>query len=209
MKNYEYVSRAKRLPVKRELIEIFNKVQNELRDEFTFRYDFVGSEKLNMVTCDFSSNIGFDFEVEIRVNDEDELYSASEIKHKLMNAFNNVFKSGSSRYDYCEDSTGVLTIKVKDYYNPKIIHSCDIAIVADSYYGGQSYISLNNEENSYYWEYDPDAFVIDDKIKAIKENDLWDEVKKLYLEKKNNNDDVNKKSRSLRAEAINEVYTRC
>ena len=41
-----------------------------------------------MVTCDIKSNIGFDFDVNIMVNDDDEEYSAKEIKQILMKAFN-------------------------------------------------------------------------------------------------------------------------
>ena len=35
---------------------------------------------------------------------------------------------------------------------------------------------------------------------------FWSEVRDLYLEKKNNNRDLNKKSTSLRREAVNEVF---
>ena len=83
MYHFEYVSRNKRKPVKKELIEIINLVQDEVRKNFTFRFDFVGSDPLNLVTCDFSSNVGFDFDVNIRVNDDEENYSAEEIKHIL------------------------------------------------------------------------------------------------------------------------------
>ena len=63
------------------MIEIINKVQDNGRDEFTFRYDFVGSSKRNMITRDPGCNIGFDFDTNIMVNDNDEEYDAGKIKH--------------------------------------------------------------------------------------------------------------------------------
>ena len=47
---------------------------------------------------------------------------------------------------------------------------------------------------------------IEDKISWLKENGYWNNVRKMYLRLKNNNTDEDKKSRSLRLEAINNVY---
>lgn len=207
MYHFEYVSRNKRKPVKKELIEIINLVQDEVRKNFTFRFDFVGSDPLNLVTCDFSSNVGYDFDVNIEVNDEEENYSAEEIKHILMDAFNKVIKENDYGYDYCEDSTRVFTIKVKDYDNAKILHSCDFAIVYNCEDDRQQYIRFNKNQNSYYWEYQPEGYYqLPEKIEWIKDNDLWGELRERYLNKKNDNTNFEKKSRSLRAEAINEIY---
>lgn len=207
MYHFEFVSRNVRKPVKKELIEIINLVQDEVRDDFTFRFDFIGSDPLNLVTCDFSSNVGFDFDVNIRVNDDEENYSAEEIKHILMNAFNKILQKYNYGYDYCEDSTRVFTIKVKDCDDSKILHSCDFAVVYDCEDGRQQYIRFNKAQNSYYWEYQPEEYYkLPDKIEWIKENGLWQDLRERYLNKKNNNFNLQKKSRSLRAEAINEIY---
>ena len=68
MYHFEYVSKKQAAPVKKELIEIIHAVQDTLRDEFTFRYDFVGSASRNMITQDVNSNIGFDFDINIEVS---------------------------------------------------------------------------------------------------------------------------------------------
>ena len=78
---FEYVSKKEYQPIKNELIEMINKVQDKVRDKFTFRYDFVGSSKRNMITRDPGCNIGFDFDTNIMVNDNDEEYDAGKIKH--------------------------------------------------------------------------------------------------------------------------------
>ena len=69
MYHFEFVTKKQRAPIKKDLIAIINEVQNLLRGEFTFRFDFVGSDKHNMVTYDPKTNIGFDFDVNIEVND--------------------------------------------------------------------------------------------------------------------------------------------
>jgi hypothetical protein len=96
---------------------------------------------------------------------------------------------------------------VRDRKNSRILHSCDFAIVYDCDNVRQQYIHYNKEQQSYYWEYQPKGFyMLPDKIKWIKDNDLWQDVKDLYLEKKNMNNDFNKKSRSIFAETIAEVF---
>ena len=57
MNNFKYVSKRQLSPVKQELIQIIKSVLDEIRKDFTFRFDFVGSVKRNMVTYDVKSNI--------------------------------------------------------------------------------------------------------------------------------------------------------
>ena len=84
MSNFKYVPKKEYLPVKKELINLINLVQNEVREYFTFSFEFIGSASRNMITRDESSNVGYDFDVNIMVNDNDNVYSAKEIKQILM-----------------------------------------------------------------------------------------------------------------------------
>ena len=125
-----------------------------------------------------------------------------------MNAFNKYNKR--FKYDNCEDSKRVITIKVKDKKNSKILHSCDFAIVRDwqdeDEYWHQDYIYFNKKQNTYEWQEQPDNYYdLPDKIDWCKENGLWQDVRDKYLTKKNNNKDISKKSRSIFAETINSV----
>lgn len=205
MKNFEYVVRREYSPVKNELIQLMNLVQEEVRDYFTFSYEFIGSASRNMITREVDGNVGYDFDVNIRVNDPEENYSAEELRRILKYGFdqhNNKFD-----YDYTEDSSRVLTIKVKDRNNKRILHSCDFAIVFDCSNGRQQYVRYNKKQQSYTWEYQPKGFyLLDDKIADIKEYGYWQKVRELYIEKKNKNLDPNKKSRSIFAETVKEVY---
>lgn len=209
MKDFEYVTKKEYLPVKNELIELINLVQDEVRDKFTFRFDFIGSASRNMITRDKKSNTGYDFDVNIRVNDDDNEYSAKEIRRILKEGFDK--HSKKFQYDYAEDSKRVLTIKVKDRKNSKILHSCDFAVVNDytdnQVNDRQEFIYFNKKQNTYEWQEQPEGFyMLDEKIGWIKENDLWQEVRDSYIERKNSNNDPNKKSRSIFAETVAAVF---
>lgn len=204
MHDFCYVSKREVAPIKAELIDLIHRVQDYVRDDFTFQYYFVGSSSRNMITYDRKSNVGFDFDVNIVVNDDDEQYSPKEIRTSIREAFNRFVREYG--YDYCEDSTSVLTIKKKSVLQSKIIHSCDIAIVYDCNDGRQQYIRFNKDKQNYTWEYRGGGFeFLPSKISWLKSNNLWGELLDYYIYKKNVNDNPEKHSRSLFAESVAEV----
>ena len=139
---FEYVPKAKTENVRKELLEIIRKVQNAVRDDFTFQYRFIGSSARNMITSDKKSNVGFDFDVNFCVNVKDGVYTAKEIRGKIRQALDGVIRDYG--YDYCEDSTRVLTMKKYPYINSRIQYSCDFAIVRDNG-GRRQYIRHNKQ----------------------------------------------------------------
>ena len=204
MQDFKYVSKKEFAPIKAELLELIHKVQDIIRHKFTFNYKFIGSVDRNMVTYDKKSNIGFDFDVDIYIDDDDEKYTPKQLRSTLKHAIDKV--APSYGYDYCEDSTRVLTIKKKNYKTAKILHSCDFAIVFDGR-DGQQYIRHNKNNGTYTWEFQGNGFErLPDKIDWIKNNDLWNNLRNYYIEKKNKNDDPNKHSRSIFAESVHEIY---
>lgn len=205
MHNFRYVTKKEWKPVKEELLKLIKLVQDEVREYFTFQFEFIGSASRNTITIDEGSNRGYDFDVNLRVNDPDDNYSPQEIKQILITAFN---KYGYLfEYDYAEDSKRVITIKVKDRKNSRILHSCDFAVIFDCDDGRQQYIHFNKKQGTYSWEYQPKGFYhLKERMDSIKKYGLWEELKGLYLDKKNMNTDQNKKSRSIWAEAVNEIY---
>lgn len=207
MYNFEYVTRKELSPVKKELISIINSVQDLVRQDFTFQFYFVGSVKRNMVTCDVKSNIGYDFDVDILINDECTL-SAKNIKSKIRIALDKI--APHFGYDYAEDSTRVLTIKFKDRRNSRILHSCDFAIINDYIDDdgseGQEYIHFNKKQKSYSWKEQPQGFyLLEEKEEWVQDSGYWNEMRKFYLYKKNCNNNPKKHSRSIYAETIHEI----
>lgn len=108
MYHYRYTTKEETKPVRAELEKIIHKVQDEVRDYFTFSYQFIGSSKRNMITYDPTTNKGFDFDVNIFVNNAYKKYSPKKIRTILRNVFNKVVHYYG--YNHCEDSTSVLTI---------------------------------------------------------------------------------------------------
>lgn len=207
MHNFQYVPRSEYLPVKKELEKLINEVQDEVREHFTFSFTYVGSTHRKLITSELNGNTGYDFDVNIHVNDEEEEYSAEEIRTIIREAFNRHVRQYG--YDYCEDSTRVLTIKRKDFFRSKIISSCDFAIVFDCNDGRQQYIHFNKNQRTYDWEYLPMSnSELETRAEWIRKNGHWNDVRELYLDKKKCNDNPDKRSRSLYAETINEVYKR-
>lgn len=215
MNHFEYVSKSKYMPVKKELIKIINQVQDELREQFTFDYKFIGSSSRNMITYDTKTNKGYDFDINIEVNDFDEYYSAKELKEILINTFNQVIKLNYP-YASCQNNTRVFTIKVYEenpcciniiaLRSPKIEYSCDFAIVNTINDHQQKYIRFNKNTHEYSWQMQCKGYSLSKKEAYIKNNKLTNELRKIYLDKKNFNTNPNKKSRALYAEAVNELY---
>lgn len=205
MHDFRYVSKSEYKPLKNQIIELLYDVQDEVRSYFTFRFDFIGSTKRNMITQDIKSNIGFDFDVNIEVNDDDEDYTAADIRNKLRNAITKV--SRNYGFTKCEDSTRVITIKKANRWYSTIEHSCDFAVV----YGSQ-YIRYNKGSQKYSWELQSKGYInIEQKadtLKNDKNKKYWNEVGEVYIDKKNRNTNPDKHSRSIYAETINEVYKR-
>ena len=204
MHDFRYVTKNEAKPIKEELYQLLYEVQELARDHFTFKFTTVGSSSHNMITYDANSNIGFDFDINIEVNDDDENFEPKEIREIVRNAINRA----ASRYGYknCEDSTRVLTIKMVDTSHSRIIHSCDFAIVYNCGDGRQQYIRFNKDNNYYSWEYQGKGFVgLEKKMDWLKRENLWGELQDYYIYKKNRNDNPDKHSRSIFAESINEM----
>lgn len=204
MHDFRYVTKKQAQPIKDELYQILYMVQDLVRDNFTFSFTPIGSSSRNMITCDAKSNIGFDFDINIEVNDDNEDFEPKEIRTIIRTAIDHV--APRYRYKSCEDSTRVLTIKKVDTSHSRIIHSCDFAIVYNCTDGRQQYIRFNKDNNYYYWEYQGKGFVgLEKKMDWLKRENLWGELQDYYIYKKNCNDNPDKHSRSIFAESINEM----
>ena len=94
-----------------DLMEILSLVHDDLRKQYTFQHEPVGSYSRNMITYDAKSNIGFDFDINIYPNDEENRFTAKQIKLLFKQSLDKF--AHRYGYDFAEDSTRVLTIKVK------------------------------------------------------------------------------------------------
>lgn len=212
MYHYEYVTRKEANPYRDEFVDVIHEVQDVLRDNFTFNYRFIGSSSRNMITYDSKTNRGFDFDVNLYVNDPEQNWSPKEIKLLLMRSID--LAARKRGFYPCENSTRVITLK-KISFDPfaRIEYSCDFAIMRDCIDNKgrkhQQYIHFQKSQNRFLWNEQQKGYDLEAKEEWIKKQNLWDEVLELYLWKKNNNVGLKKKSRSLYAETINEIYQQC
>ena len=209
MYNFKYVTKAEARKVRENLEKLVHEVQDEVRDNFTFRYYFIGSSARNMITYDPTTNIGFDFDVNLEVNDNAGQYSAKKVRQTLEHAFQKVYRKYG--YTHFENSKRVFTIKGYNMNSEKVEHSCDIAIVNnfidEEGIEGQEYIAFDKIRGSYSWEMQTKGFELREKEDFLRKRQAaWDAVRARYLKKKNTNRDKSKHSRSLYAETIKEIY---
>ena len=167
-----------------DLTEILRRTQELVREKFTFQFYPVGSFSRNMITYDAKSNVGYDFDINIEVNDDEEAYFANEeayfakeIRDILRNALSRV--APEYGYSHAKDSTRVITIKMVDHGHSRILHSCDFAVVYN--YSGienrkpmQQYIRFQKETQSYCWCQQSKGYdELPEKVKWLKRNSLW------------------------------------
>ncbi|WP_164174080.1 hypothetical protein [Ruminococcus flavefaciens] len=209
MHNFDYVPENMTKPKMNDLSELMRFVQKyvEEREGFTFSYEFVGSSTMNMITYEKNGNIGYDFDINIEPIIEGIRIDAKTVHKAIFNALREY--AGKYGYTHIEESTSVITIKAVDHYRSIIKFSCDFAIVR--HYKKkkekiQQYIRYNKAKGTYCWLDRGKGFYIEPKIKWLKKHNLWNEFRDYYLYKKNINENPDKHSRSIRAEAVNEMY---
>lgn len=206
MEEYEYVSKKEYRPIEIQLEQIIRKVQNIVRDDFTFQFRLCGSVGRKVVTRIKGGNKGFDFDYNLILNNPDG--EPKFAKKTLLNAFREAVKG--TLFSDPEDSTSVITIKAKDRTKSRILYSADFAII---YYvndnnNNRYYKYIRRKENQYTWEIRKLSRNIDAKYDWLKENveDYWDDIKEEYLKVKNSNKIKDKHSYVLYMEAINNLY---
>lgn len=207
--DYHYISKhdPKVKAAYKDLIQLLREVQNELRKDFTFQYRIVGSYSRDMITYDAKGNRGYDFDVDIYPNNYEGRFTPKQIKIKLKEAIDRYCKKYG--YDAAEDSTRVLTIKVKDTRNSRIEHSIDFAIIrecADGEEKWQEYIRNNKKQRYYSWERQPKGYhLLPERIQWLHDEGLRQEVRDLYIDKKNANTAPHIHSRTIFANTMHEV----
>lgn len=210
MSEYEYVSKSEYAPVRRELEQIINRLQDEMRKSYglTFQFRLIGSGQRHLVTRIKGGNKGYDFDYNLILTPPEDgyCYIAKVIKQQFMDALKIALKG--TKYSFPKDSTSSITIKVVDKNGKKIEHSCDFAII---YYGnsdgydGYYYLRNNKPQQSYQFVFRTFNSNIDEKVREIIEDGGWPYIKEEYLLLKNINGSK-KPSFSLYTEAVNNLY---
>lgn len=211
MYHFKYVTRKEAEPFRKEIEEIIYNAQDILRGKFTFSYRFIGSSSRDMITYDPKTNKGFDFDVDLCINDAEECFTAKEVRVKLKKAFE--MAAIGKFFESCRESSRVFTLKNMSLFpNEWKPYSCDFAIVRNRKEKRgrkhKEFIHFRKNTGEYQWNEQQRGYDLEERVEWLRKNKLWNEVRERYLDKKNNNIDLQKKSRALYAETINEIYNR-
>ncbi len=170
----------------------------------------VGSGAKNLITQNSNEPIDLDYNLMII---HSEINSGREIKEYIRKQFNVILNKNG--WSDCMDSTSVLTTEKRHFTKGNHTEfSIDLAIVFNDRNGWHRLIHEKTGVTAwdrYYWNSVPDSRNLFDKVAAIKDEHLWDEVIDEYLEKKNmylRRQDYNHPSFNVYVETVNQVFNK-
>ena len=181
---YEYIKNNDTLKeVKKACENLIKEIQRSgLKEYFTFQFNLIGSGSTNLITYN-GDNEEYDLDYNfILQKDKKNIFSnPKKIKELFIKYFNEV--NPKLGFNDAENSTSVITSKLT--YNNKIIFSFDVAILCEGYNGNYLKIKYNKKTDQYYWNEIKSSRNYQSKIKKLKDMGKWNDVRELYLEKKN------------------------
>lgn len=206
MREFEYVSKSEWKPIWNEWRGILEEVGEITAEQgLDFEPRLIGSANRHLVTREIGGNKGFDLDVNLVIPElpNHGKHLGKIVFDILMRSLNEVL--GNSRYSPAEGSTSVFTIKCKDPENSRIIHSVDLAVMFYDEYGDAYALCYYKDNGGHGFQR---RFFEDvrDKESWVKNNVYWNEVRDMYLDLKNKNPDLNKHSRHIYYETINNLY---
>lgn len=181
-----------------------------LKEKYSIVAQFisVGSHSKNMVTQNGNGKIDADYNGILISYPSD--FVEKDLKCAFMDSFNRVLKELYGITKGCRDSTSAITIPTLHFYDdPSIKFSFDIGIILTVRSGNKGRLIHDKIRGTYYFSEIPNSKDVDLREKEIKDSGLWNEVRDLYLDKKNmylRRGDNNHPSYICRIESINEVY---
>lgn len=171
----------------------------------------VGSGARNLITQKANQPIDLDYNLHVVEVFGISFNDGRAIKEHIQEHFNIVLRN-NGWYD-CQDSTSALSTKLM--YFPKgnkTKFKIDLAIVRGGNLGWERLIHNKTGyvvNDQWYWNEARDSRGLEDKVRSIKDKDLWHEVRDLYLNKKKmylQRNDRDHPSFIVYIETINEVY---
>ena len=171
----------------------------------------VGSGARNLITQNANEPIDLDYNLCIIKVFEIGLNSGQAIKEYIRKHFNKVLNQNG--WGDCNDSTSAWTTEYRHFTKGnKTEFKIDLAIVRESSYGLERLIHRKIGIHQWYWNQAQNSNGLADKVSKIKSENLWLEVRDLYLDKKNmylrRGDINNHPSFNVYIETINEIYSK-
>lgn len=174
----------------------------------------VGSGARNLITQNANEPIDLDYNLCVLEVFEISFNNGQAIKEYIRKHFNKVLNQNG--WGNCQDSTSAWTTEKRHFTKGnKTEFKIDLAIVRESRYGLERLIHSKTgivSLDQWYWNQAQNSNGLADKVSKIKSENLWLEVRDLYLDKKNMylrcGDIDNHPSFNVYIETINEIYSR-
>lgn len=189
-----------------QLVQIIN--NNSI---MTVKACLVGSGAKNLVTQNANNPIDLDYNIIILDMKSIRFNNGHEIKEYIRKQFNIILNKNG--WGDCQDSTSALTTEQRIFnQGNKTAFSIDLAITRKY---NNCWHRLIHEKTGlvnsdrYYWNEVPNSRRLEQKVYAIKSNDLWNEVRDTYLKKKNlylRRNDYKHPSFIVYIETVNEIF---
>lgn len=177
----------------------------------TVEAHLVGSGARNLITQNANEPIDLDYNLCVLEVFGISFNDGRAIKEHIQKHFDSILQIFD--LDNCQDSTSALsTNSICFTKGNKTEFSIDLAIVRDNNRGWERLIHSKTGAvafDRWYWNEAPNSRGLADKVQDIKDENLWLEVRDLYLDKKNmylRRGDRNHPSFNVYIETINEIY---
>ena len=196
--------------------DIVNQLVQRINNDTFMRVEahLVGSGAKNLITQNGNEPIDLDYNLCIlkvfNINPND----GKTIKNHIQKHFNIILQNNGG--EDCQDSTSALSTELRHFTKENQTEfKIDLAIIRKNRCSWERLIHRKTgiaALDQWYWNEAPNSIEIADKAKDIKEENLWLEVRELYLDKKNmylhRLDKNNHPSFNVYIETINEVYNK-
>lgn len=213
---YHYIEDKEFLKrMKSRCSDIINQLVQSINNDsvMTVETQLVGSGAKNLITQNANEPIDLDYNLcvvkvfDINFND------GRAIKEHIRKHFNAVLNNNG--WNDCQDSTSALSTELRHFTKGnKTEFNIDLAIVRESNLGWERLIHYKTGfvfDDQWYWNEAPNSRDLVDKVCDIKDENLWQEVRDIYLDKKNMylcRGDHNHPSFIVYIETINEIYNK-
>lgn len=186
-------------------------VQDINKDGFMkVKQHLVGSGAKNLILQNEKESIDLDYNLEIIWCKD--INNCKKIKDTVMNLFNGFLPD--INWGHCKDSTSAITTEKIHFEGYPTEWSIDIAITTKDNQGNWYRLvhhKTGGFSDSWVWEIAPNSKGLEKKVKRLKDNNLWKEVRDRYKDKKDfylcrPYDYNNHPSFNVYIEVINELY---
>lgn len=193
--------------------DIVNQLVQSINNDsvMTVKACLVGSGAKNLITQNENEPIDLDYNLCIVNTKSISMLNSRAIKEYIRKQFNKVLSSNG--WGDCQDSTSVFTTEKRVFKKGnQTAFKIDIAITCKYLNNWQRLIHQKTGLvilDGYYWNEVQNPGRLEEKVRALKYENLWGKVRDTYLEKKNfylRRNDHNHPSFIVYVETVNQIY---